>query len=278
MTKEIFQSKNLTAIEREVLFLQASIESIGSMVNYELLGLSEGSAGAQAVFKSSLHQRLFNIFIVDFLSPSAQEITGKKGFSSLDGLVEICRTPCFDVNNSCSQLRTAVRIFKNWMERAIKVPVWFPSIQHNGKLRLKREEFIRICGDISKHSFSRLNKRARALKQIMQDNGRDISTEDALIVLDDFYEKFHNDLFTYHGSRLVEMLNNIGWGIHKYLKPELKRLEEDGSFKAPIYRFTYPKGVKTPFVKHFYQELIINVSVPRPIKRFKTYRVLKLRY
>ena len=94
-----------TAIEQEVIFLTASNESIGSMVNHNVLKLSEGDNGAQAMFETSIHQRFFNIILVDFLSRSAEEVTGDK-ISSLDALVEICKKPSFNQHNSVTDPTT----------------------------------------------------------------------------------------------------------------------------------------------------------------------------
>lgn len=44
--------ETLTAMEQEILFLYASVESIGSMVNYELLDVSGEGVEAQAIFKN----------------------------------------------------------------------------------------------------------------------------------------------------------------------------------------------------------------------------------
>jgi len=156
-----------TAIEQEVIFLKASNDSIGSMVNHELLKLSEEDNGAQAIFKTSIHQRFFNIILVDFLSRSTEEVTGEK-ISSLDALIKICEKPSFNQHNSVKSLRRAVTVFKKWLEHEIKVKVWFPSIDLGTKVKIQRQEFIEICGDISKHNFSRLSRRARKLKQILK--------------------------------------------------------------------------------------------------------------
>jgi len=266
-----------TAIEQEIIFLKASNESIGSMVNHEVLKLSEGDKGAQARFKTSIHQRFFNIILVDFLSRSAVEVTGEK-ISSLDALVKICEKPSFNQHNSVKSLRQAVTAFKKWLEGEIKVKVWFPSIDFEAKLKVQRQEFIEICGDISKHNFSRLNRRARELQTILKRNGKEVSDDDGLALLDDFYEIFHNDIFTYRGSHIVEQLNNIRWGIQEYLQPEFKRSIVYEDCTPPRYRYTYPNGVKTEFVKHCYQTLMNDIRTTPYMKRFKTHKILTRRY
>ncbi len=266
-----------TAIEQEIIFLKASNESIGSMVNHEVLKLSEGDNGAQAIFKTSIHQRYFNIILVDFLSKSAEEVTGEK-ISSLDALVKICENPNFNQHNSVKSLRRAVTVFKRWLEHEIKVKVWFPSIDLKADLKVQRQEIIKICGDISKHAFSRLHIRARELKKILKRNGKEASDVDGLELLDDFYDRFHGDIFTYQGSQIVEQLNSIRWGIQEYLQPEFKGSLVSKSHTSLRYRYTYPKGVNTEFVKYCYWTLMNDIRATPYMKRFKTYKILTRRY
>lgn len=266
-----------TAIEQEVIVLKASNESIGSMVNHNILILSEGEDGAQAIFKTSIHQRLFNILLVDFLSTSSGDLTGEK-ISSLDALAKVCEKPSFNHHNSVKSLRRAVTAFTKWLEHEIKVDVWFPSIELEAAVKVQRQEFIKICGDISKHSFYRLDRRAKSLQKILKDNGKEVSKEDALLALDDFYDRFHNDIFTYLGSHLVEKLNNIRWGIQEYLQPEFNRSMTHEGCTPPRYRYTYPIGVQAEFAKLCYWGLMNDIRATPDMKRFKTYRVLTRRY
>jgi len=262
-----------TAIEQEIICLTASIASIDSMVNLELLTISETAYGAQARFKSSIHQRLFNILLLDFLSQSSKAVMGED-ISCLDALVKVSQKPSFNKKNSVKSLRHAVRAFKKWLEHEIKVSVWFPSIDYGGKLGIKRREFIAICGDISKHNFSRLTRRASDVRKILTRNRKNISEDDALLLLSDFHEKFHADIFTYKGSHLVEQINHIRWGIHEYLQPELKQGLLHLCCFPPRYSYNYPADITASFAKSCYRELMNAVSVTPCINKFKTVRSL----
>lgn len=55
----------LTDIEEEVVFLKAIKEMIDSMVNFAMLSLQGSDPDASVLFKTSMHQRLFNILLVD---------------------------------------------------------------------------------------------------------------------------------------------------------------------------------------------------------------------
>lgn len=266
-----------TEIEREVVFLKATTASIGTMVNYQVLQLREGADSTQAIFKTPIHQKFFNIVLVDFLSPTASKITGDT-ISCVNALATICERPNFNERNSVKLLKQAVTAFKKWLEQEIKVKVWFASIGLKAKIKVTRNEFISICGDISKHNFSRLDRKARLLQQILKRNGKEVSEENALLALDDFYEKFHTDIFTYLGSHLVEQLNNIRWGIQEYLQPEFNRSMTHEGCTPPGYRYTYPIGIKGEFAKLCYWELMNEIRMAPEMKRFKAYRVLTQSY
>jgi len=248
------------------------------MVNFEILQLSEGKGGSQAIFRTAVHQRLFNIILVDFLSKPGREFAGKRN-SCLDAVDDVCETPLFNQGNSVKSLRRAVKTFKRWLERGIKVKkVWLPSINLEATVSIQRQQFIKICGDISKHNFSRLSRRVEDLKKVLSSSGVQITDEDGLLVIEDFYEKFHTDLFTYHGSHIVELLNDIRWGIHEYLQPEFRHSIKYDESNPPMYSYTYPTGVDTKFAKNCYWALMNEVRAKPYVKQFKTYSVLKKRY
>ena len=273
---------NFTDIEQEVIFLKASSETIDSIVNHEMLTLSGGEEAGEALFKSATHQRLFNIILVDFLSKSAKEVTGKSnsylGALALGALAEICEKPNFNQHDSVKSLKRAVIAFKKWLEHEIKVKVWLSSIELKTKLKVLRQEFIKICGNISKHNFSRLSKTVDDLKNILSRSAVELSDEDGLLIIDDFYERFHTDILGYHGSHLVEQLNNIRWGIQEYLEPEFKSSIVYEGGNLPKYRYTYPNGINTEFAKNCYWELMNDVRRRPYVRRFKTYDMLKKAY
>ena len=227
----------LSQIEKEVIFLKAVYELINSMVNYEIMDL----AGASVVFKSMTHQMYFNVILVDFLSRSDKRIIGEEQ-TYLEAVTLICKTPNFDENGSANGLTLAIKNFVEWLDQEIQVETWLPTIDTNVHLTIKRAQFIKICGNISKHNFSRLSVTANELLEILGKNKIKIELEDVLVLLKDFYEKFHFDVLSSHASIICEFLNNIRWGIYEYLKPEFDHSIVYEGGNPPMYRFTYPKA------------------------------------
>src|SRR6266702_196094 len=58
----------LSAIEREVIMLNAVYALIDDMVNFVMISISGTDPDSQVKFESQTHLRLFNIMLVDFLS------------------------------------------------------------------------------------------------------------------------------------------------------------------------------------------------------------------
>lgn len=143
-------------IEKEIIFLKSIQELIDEMVNYELLDFVGEEPQSEIRFNSYTHLKFFNIILVDFLSKSEEGVVGEK-ISYLGSLREICKNPNFNTNQSINTLRTATQDFTQWLNKDVEVDVWFFPLTSKAKLSLKRNEFIKICGNISKHNFTRLS-------------------------------------------------------------------------------------------------------------------------
>jgi len=266
-----------SGIEQEVIILKAVIELINSMVNFEVLSIEGNDPESNIVFKSSTHQRFFNIILVDFLS-----CTDKRGpvkpTSYLGGLREITNNPCFDENDSVCNLNVATQEFKDWLEQEVEVGVWLPSIDKDTRLKIKRLDFLKMTGDISKHNYLRAIGVAEDLQKLLLQADITVDIDEALLALAEFYERFHTDILGYHASTIAEFLNNIRWGIYDYLQPEFdKSIVREGG-DSLMYQYTYPEKIQDKFAKACYWELMNEVRSKTCMKRFKVTRYLKLRY
>ncbi|MDD5109582.1 MAG: hypothetical protein PHC29_08840 [Candidatus Omnitrophica bacterium] len=267
-----------TDTEKEVIFLKAAKELIDDMVNYEIMDLLGNDPNCNISFKSMTHQKYFNIILLDFLSRSDKKVLDEQ--QSYSGAIRaICESPNFNKNDSIKGLTLAIKEFVDWLEQEAQVEVWLPSIDTNIDLSIKRIEFIKICGNISKHNFSRLSGVANELMEIFKRNRKEIAFEDALLILDEFYERFHNDVLIYHSSTISEFLNNIRWGIYAYLQPEFQRsVVYEGTEHPRKYHYTFPAEVKNNFAKNCYWDLMNDVRSKPYFRKFKVNRYLKKRY
>ncbi|MEW6142137.1 MAG: helix-turn-helix domain-containing protein [Chloroflexota bacterium] len=264
-------------IEQEIILLMAVEELIDLMVNFELMSLLGNDPDSNILFKSITHQRFFNIILVDFLSCTDAKSPIEKT-SYLGGLRGIVNKPNFNENNSVENLSAAIKEFKDWLEQEIQVPLWLPSISKDAILRITRFQFLKMTGNLSKHNYLRAFRVAEELRNILLCSGITVNSNEALLALADFYERFHNDILNYYGSTLAEFLNNIRWGIYEYLQPELQRsIVYEGS--DPLkYSFRYPEGIKSEYAKMCYWDLMNEVKAVPYVRRFKVTKWLKTRY
>jgi len=270
-----------TNIEHEVIYLKATYDMINSMVNRVNIELYGSGEAREVQFATSLHQEYFNIILVDFLSPSDINVVGKH-VSYRDALTSIAENPEFSINNSENSLKEAIKEFNDWLDTEIEVEkLWLPSINTELNMKLKRYEFIKICGNISKHNFSRLSVVGNQLVKILERNGKTVDMHEALSILDEFHENFHDNVLNYHGTRISELLNNIRLGIYEYLKPEH---DKSITWCAPEpgyprrYEYTYPQAVTSKFAKTRYWDLMNDIMNPPYMEKFKTPDILKKRY
>jgi len=266
-----------SGIEQEVIILRAVTDLIDSMVNFAVLSLLGNDSDSNIRFESSTHQGFFNIILVDFLSCTDEEGLSKKT-SYLGGLREIVNNPCFDENNSVHNLKVATQVFKDWLEQEVEVDVWLPSIDKEAKLNISRFDFLKMTGNISKHNYLRAISVAKKLKRILSESGITVDINEALLALDEFYERFHTDILNYHSSTIAEFLNNIRWGIYEYMQPEFNRsiVWEGGA--PPKYHYTYPEEIESKFAKAYYWDLMNWVRNKPCMRKFKVTKWLKLRY
>ncbi len=275
MTKKLFTER-----EFESIYLKATIDSLDSILSSKLLELRGSNSDSTVYFHEKTHQKYFYILFVDFISKRGDRTLIGEKLTCLELISKICKNPKFNVNNSVSELKDAINIFVSWLNEEIVVNIWFPTIDKEFDLKLKRKEFICICANISKHNFTSLTIVSKELLKILKINGIDISFHDSLLVLEDFYERFHDDILIYHGGNITEMLNNIRWGLQRYLLPEFNKsyTKDKTDSREFRYNYIYPKNVKNEFAKNCYWSLMNSIRAKPNLEKFKSTKLLKSRY
>ncbi|EAS40745.1 hypothetical protein C9J48_10970 [Photobacterium profundum] len=263
--------------ELESIQLKAVVDSLDDMVNHSLMEFSSYEGYTAVTAKSLTHKEYFNIMLVDFLSNLDGGVFGQS-ISCLRVLRNVCKSPCFNINNSTEHLKAPVDQLKDWLEEVVTVDVWFPSVGIDACFKVRRIDFIKICGNICKHGLGRLTKTARGLQKIFKDNGFHIDDEQSLLALSDFHEKFHDDILSYHLSHISEMLNNIRWGIQMYLLPEYESSHHWVNRLDGQYAYHVPKEINSQFSQNSYWELMNLVRRQPNVKQFKARRFARIHY
>jgi hypothetical protein len=133
---------------------------------------------------------------------------------------------------------------------------------------MSRLDLLALCGDLSRRDILRSLGVAEELRQMLAEGGRRVGTQDALLVLDDFYQRFHPLALDAHIGAIAEHLNNIRWGIHTYLQPEYRRSLVWEAKNYPNYRYVPPEGVTRGFAEQCFWELMEGVREPPRMRRF----------
>ena len=94
-----------------------------------------------------------------------------------------------------------------------------PSAPHTGPETDRTNLFYirRIC----KHNLVRLENNVGKICDILGKHGHPIDEARGYLVLSDFYDWFHRDIFAYHASTIAEHLNEIRWAIFHTLNLNL---------------------------------------------------------
>jgi hypothetical protein len=275
---------NLNNAEKEILILKAVWESIHSMLNYQVVNLNHNDPNSQIGFKSSIHKKFFNIILVDFLNATIFGI----GKTCLDALKDVSENPQF--NLEVTSLQNATRNFDKWLNQEIELKnkhdgekrdFWFPTINQAICLKITRKEFIEVCGNISKHNPFVLNRVANKIITIFSRNAVTIDISEALLLMGEFYEQFHDDLFSYHCSTIAEFLNNLRWSIFEYLQPLYNQFLEDymhEKFKERKYPYNIPINLKIPYAREIFWNLMNDVRSEPYMPKFEVTPHLKGMY
>jgi hypothetical protein len=246
------------------------------MVNHIMLRISGSDPDCQVLFASDEHRRLFNIFLVDFLSQTDRTLPILPQ-SYLEALKGITERPSFNVDGSVESVRSATRDFAQWLDTEVKVDIWLPNINTQTTLNITRSLFLRMCGNIAKHNFLRLNRVASQLRDVLGRQDVQISIEEALLTLEDFYEHMR-EVFSYHSTTIAELVNNLRWGIYLYLQPEFKRSFRRIPGDRWRYEFIYPDKLQVEFARQCYWKLMNHVRSEPYMRPFQGTKWLKLHY
>jgi hypothetical protein len=122
-------------------------------------------------------------------------------------LEEACRTGSFNEKGSVEFASGPVKALRTWLDGEMTVNTWLPSIDQQLPLKTQRRESLYICGNICKHNLARLTGAAKKLRTILERHGVWVDDVKAVTVLNDFYERFHDDIFNYHSTVIAELLN-----------------------------------------------------------------------
>jgi hypothetical protein len=194
---------------------------------------------------------------------------GSLGVTYLGHLQNVVDTP--HIQGDASLLASSVQRFAAWLDGVATVDkVWLPSIEREGTLRVQRVAYLKICGTISKHGFTRLGDIVGKLRNILAANGTNIDEGQSYLIIPEFQEWFQENVFIASSTRVAWHLNEIRWGIYQYLVTEFHRAYTPTEMVqgAQMYRFDVPEAIINPLVRSIYWDMMNNVRTMPYFPRF----------
>lgn len=262
--------ERFSSVEQEIVVLYAVWDMIDGMVNFSMFEKLHETRDTNVMFVTSEHARLFNALLADFLStPSPTYKGGPPPFglpnvpqgafgserSFLFYLNKVVRAPNFEGN--IRPLRDLVGSLWQWLDAECTVnDVWFGEFDLKVDVRATRFSLLKICGNIAKHNFSRLERNVTEIRRILGRCEVNVTEQQVILMLPSFYEWFHRNFFIYHSSTIAAYLNDIRWAIYTYLQPEFAQSYVRPSDGNPRYGYLYPSDCAQPIARGMYWELM----------------------
>ena len=279
--------KSYSAQDREIVTLAAVWELIGSMVHYGNFMKGHRIDSPTLIFSTREASKLFLIILADFLSLPREGTFGLKkptsegslGKTYLGHLERVANAPQFGGDNTL--LASSLNSFAEWLDGfAVVEKVWLPSIDRNGTLRVRRMDYLKICGTISKHGFTRLGDIVGRVRNILYENGTIIDEGQSYLVIPEFQEWFQDNVFIASSTLIAWQLNEIRWGIYQYLRSEYERAyTPTENFQGmQMYRYDVPSDIKDPLIRSIYWDLMNEVRTQPYFPRFTVDRFTRELY
>jgi len=255
-------------------------EAIDDIVNHALLEVHAGADSGEAtvMFSTAQHRDLFLIRALDFVSESGSPLLSGIEGSCLAILAQATQRCTLGTSEDAARLNAAVEGLKAWIGESVPLPLWLPTLQREVTLTVPRRELVRLCGNQAKHNLSRLTRVAGALRSALNEVGASVTVEEVLLALNDFKEPLGEGYFLYHATRLVELLNEVRWGIQVYLRPVFEEAytPDEG---AELRRWTYrmPLDVRQDIPQSWFWRLMNLISRDPVVRSFRTPDCLRKR-
>jgi hypothetical protein len=163
----------------------------------------------------------------------------------------------------------------DWSVRPIQLKLWLPTLSVEAKLSVTRSELLRIAGNQAKHNPSRLSRVAQLASELLRKQGYDVSPHQVPFLLNDFREHLQDNFFIYYASWLAELLNDVRWGIQRYLEPLFQTSIVREGADSPRYHYVFPAEVTSDAARVWFWELMNHVRSGPPVRPFKASRFLR---
>lgn len=271
----------MNEIERESIILNSAWKMIDGMVNWAMFSKNDLTKPTTLLFESTAHAKLFIILLTDFLSttfppnandaahglPAVPKDAQGADITFLFHLRQIVQNP--QLGENTSDLYDNVEAFACWLEKKFtSKSVNFTSIDIIADLEVERYRYIKMCGNIAKHSLPRLTRNIKNIRNLLRAGGHEVSIQDAYLATDDFFAWYFDDIFLFHANYIVEFLNDIRWAVFEYLHTAYKRSWYPRNRFHGDYGYNVPELIADPVAQAMYLDLMNRVGRKPYMPRF----------
>lgn len=198
------------------------VDTLNEMLSLQLFEVLNDDQESQILFHSTLSMSYFNIWLNEFIRQKRNNSrNASKDRTCIDELEKIINKPAH--GGKIDDVQQSLNAIKSWLNTSLKIEKsWFPSINVEIDLVVRRQDAYQITGNIQKHAPQNLDSNAKKISRIFSDNNRTISEDQAKMIIGEFEEWFFEHAFNYDSTMLVKLLNDLKWGLVRYFKPTLQ--------------------------------------------------------
>lgn len=264
--------------EREIIGLAVCCAALSNLVNRQMLTLTPVAnhpGEVEVRFPSGVHRDLFLVRLLDFMSErGSADLLGTPA-SCLRVLLDACNRRHFDVSGSAAALDVAVTALNSWISQVVRLKLWLPTLRINACLNVTRLELLKISGNQAKHNPSRLTGIANLLHELLHAHGYVVPITAIPLALDDLREHLGDNFFIYYATWIGELLNNLWWGVCRYLMPTHSACFVRDDVDPQLYRYDFPPSINDEVARQWFWGLMDAVRQGPYIQPFKGASYLK---
>ena len=176
------------------------------------------------------------------------------------------------LGKDATELSDKVEEFASWLETSmISRGVNLGEINIVADLELERIGYLKMCGNIAKHSLPRLSRVVNDLRDMLIAAGYNVSIPEAYLATEPFFNWFFDDVFMFHSNQIAEFLNDIRWCMYRYLLPEYEWSHHSRKIfigDYGYYEFRIPDLVANPLAQAMYWDVLNRVRNKPWMERF----------
>ena len=265
--------------ELEAVVLSTCLDIIEDLLSNEIVTYYKDINGiiTETKPRDYLQKRLFSIIILELTTGIDNSIIGRSNISPIEYLKFIGQEPLLGNRTKGKKILSRAISFDKWLKKEFNYRI-YSSMGKHVRFNMSREDMLYYCGNRKKHSILGLGRAAKKLKAIYENRGILVSGNEYINILNDIENWLYDDVFSYHFTKICELLNNIYNAIIEYSIPIYKKsfIKLDNL----KYKYDIPTEIQDNLARDHYYNLLNRIWHKKNLSiiNIKTDKWLTLRY